>query len=194
MSPTPTQNARKQEPRRHLIRYHGVPAPHAADRALIVPTHSQAPPDNAPRSANPTPPRSTPMAWARLLARLILAHALQCARCGARMHWSPPGPTRTPYVPTSPVSACPLNRPPSPHRGYRHSHSSTAATDPSRHPLPPGGDYACPGRNHPPGTMLPSPTPRSSLEPPLNRAEPKKDPVPDLKPAHRRALPAAPGH
>jgi hypothetical protein len=37
--------------------------------------------------AGPTPPRSTRMAWACLLARVFLADALQCARCGARMQW-----------------------------------------------------------------------------------------------------------
>ena len=62
-------------------------APHAADGALIVPSPSRAPPDNAPRSANPTAPRPTPMSWACLLARVFLAAALQCARCGARMPW-----------------------------------------------------------------------------------------------------------
>jgi len=86
-------------PRLHLIRYHGVLAPHAADRALIVPSASHAPEDdahpgvgptpekNAPPNAHPAPPRSTPMTWARLLARVFLADALLCPRCGARMQW-----------------------------------------------------------------------------------------------------------
>ena len=67
----------------HLIRYHGVLAPHAADRALIVP--GATPIAVVPTRPNGTSaPRALRLSWARLLTRLFLADALQCARCGAR--------------------------------------------------------------------------------------------------------------
>ena len=71
--------------RLHLIRYHGVLAPHAADRALIVP---------AAEATDPTAPTATTTApgspvqrlqWAPLLARTRAVDITVCPRCGATM-------------------------------------------------------------------------------------------------------------
>ena len=64
-------------PRRHLIRYHGVLAPHAADRARIVPVASAAPAADPP-AAGRAPGR---LAWAQLLARVFRLD-LKCPACG----------------------------------------------------------------------------------------------------------------
>jgi hypothetical protein len=74
-------------PRMHLIRYHGVLAPHAAGRALIVPGASQLLPDPDPPAASTTPPPRSPLRWAALLARVFLADPEKCPHCGARMQW-----------------------------------------------------------------------------------------------------------
>jgi hypothetical protein len=74
-------------PRMHLIRYHGVLAPHAADRALIVPGASPSLPDPEPSATGATPPPRSRLLWASLLARVFLADAQKCPRCGARMQW-----------------------------------------------------------------------------------------------------------
>ena len=73
-------------PRLHLIRYHGVLAPHAADRVLIVPaaTEPVQRPGHAPAA---TAPHRLRLPWAQLLARVFLADAEKCPRCGARMRW-----------------------------------------------------------------------------------------------------------
>ena len=78
-------------PRLHLVRYHGVLAPNAADRACIVPT----PPaqDDDPACAHPPaePTHTTPgkrahrLAWARLLARVFLLDVTVCPACGGSM-------------------------------------------------------------------------------------------------------------
>ncbi len=74
-------------PRMHLIRYHGVLAPHATDRALIVPGASQPLADPEPPATPATPPPRSRLAWAALLARVFLADAEKCPHCGARMQW-----------------------------------------------------------------------------------------------------------
>ena len=72
-------------PHRHLIRYHGVLAPHAADRAQIVPT----PP--APPSATAAGTEATPrspvqrLQWAQRLARVLSLEVAVCPRCGGHM-------------------------------------------------------------------------------------------------------------
>jgi hypothetical protein len=58
-------------PRMHLIRYHGVLTPHAADRALIVPGASQPLADPEPPATPATPPPRSRLAWAALLARVF---------------------------------------------------------------------------------------------------------------------------
>ena len=73
-------------PRLHLIRYHGVLAPHAADRALIVPAANAT--DGAPPATANTVPLSPVqrLKWAQLLARTLAIDVTVCPRCGGTMH------------------------------------------------------------------------------------------------------------
>lgn len=68
-------------PRGHLVRFHGVLAPHAAWRPDIVP-NPPAPNTPQPISSNTgtRPPASLP--WAVLLARTFGLDVLTCSRCG----------------------------------------------------------------------------------------------------------------
>ena len=76
-------------PRSHLVRYHGVFAPHSRHRARIVPDHSKrpsptptAPPDTT--SPHTSPPSRSRLDWASLLRRVFAIDVLQCSRCGGR--------------------------------------------------------------------------------------------------------------
>lgn len=71
-------------PRSHLLRYHGVFAPHSKHRARIVPRRPQATP--APATASPQRPlRSrSRLDWASLLRRVFALDVLHCERCGGR--------------------------------------------------------------------------------------------------------------
>jgi len=74
-------------PRLHLIRYHGVLAPNAADRALIVPTPT-ATDGPAEKVTEATPAsRLQRLSWAALLARVFQVDAMVCPDCGGRMRW-----------------------------------------------------------------------------------------------------------
>ena len=66
-------------PRLHLIRFHGVLAPHAGLRAAIVPgpAHNAAVP--ADEQAHGAPAR---MGWARLLKRVFDLDLEHCPQCG----------------------------------------------------------------------------------------------------------------
>ena len=64
-------------PRCAAAPYHGVLAPHAADRAQIVPSTAAAPSGDAPASGR-APGR---LAWVRLLARVFRLE-LKCPACG----------------------------------------------------------------------------------------------------------------
>jgi hypothetical protein len=77
-------------PEKNLIRYHGVLAPAAPDRAQVIP----APPvpaeprgDRADTSArNPSPNRTGRyLLWAELLRRVFRAEVEKCPRCAGRM-------------------------------------------------------------------------------------------------------------
>jgi len=73
-------------PRLHLIRFHGVLAPHAKLRAEIVPSA----PLNAHQACDhhaQTPPSSAParMSWACLLKRVVELDIEYCPRCGGRL-------------------------------------------------------------------------------------------------------------
>lgn len=74
-------------PRIHLIRYHGVLAPNAADRALIVPAPTAT--DNTPQDPTRVAPlsRLQRLSWAALLARVWDIDASLCPRCGGRMRF-----------------------------------------------------------------------------------------------------------
>ena len=71
-------------PRLHLIRFHGVLAPHAKLRAAIVPS----PVDDAPEQASdrthaqPSPAR---LSWARLLKRVFQIDVERCPACGGTL-------------------------------------------------------------------------------------------------------------
>ena len=71
-------------PRLHLIRFHGVLAPHAKLRAAIVPPPSEnasgQPADHA--HAQPSPAR---MSWARLLKRVFDIDIEHCPECGGSL-------------------------------------------------------------------------------------------------------------
>ncbi len=75
-------------PRANLTRYHGVLAPNAKYRKLIVPT------PNARQRAKkrPKPPPSTqtdsplaPLSWAERLKRVFLIDIELCPKCGGRL-------------------------------------------------------------------------------------------------------------
>jgi len=91
-------------PRVHLTRYHGVLAPAAAWRALVIPTtdvHANEAGLNAVSSGQPSmipaaetepaqdmPPVSTRernYTWAELMKRVFRVDVLECERCGGRM-------------------------------------------------------------------------------------------------------------
>ena len=109
-------------PRVHLIRYHGVLAPNAADRALIVPG-PETTEDAAPAGTPPAPvSRRQRLAWAALLARVWGLDVTVCPRCGGRMQWvaalTDPDSVRT-YLtrvgrPADPPVIAPARPPPQP--------------------------------------------------------------------------------
>ncbi len=77
-------------PRGRLTRYHGVLAPHAADRAHIVPG-----PDTTEGPAATSTPAALGgqvqrLAWAHLLARVFAVDITLCPSCGGRMQWVAP--------------------------------------------------------------------------------------------------------
>jgi Putative transposase/Transposase zinc-binding domain len=80
-------------PRVHLVRYHGVFAPHAKWRAHIVPRKAaaglSAPVPSAPErrrvDLDGSPPRQRRLDWAALLLRVFKIDVLECERCGDRM-------------------------------------------------------------------------------------------------------------
>jgi hypothetical protein len=71
-------------PRAHQTRYHGILAPAAAWRSAVVPTgDNSATPEFL--GAASVPPRQRPK-WAVLLQKTFAVDALECLRCGGRMH------------------------------------------------------------------------------------------------------------
>jgi hypothetical protein len=66
-------------PRLHLIRFHGVLAPHAGLRAAIVPGPPHKPGDDAAHHAHEAPAR---MGWVRLLKRVFDIDLEHCPQCG----------------------------------------------------------------------------------------------------------------
>ena len=74
-------------PRLHLIRFHGVLAPHAKLRAQIVPSTPVSVPEACDHHAQ-TPPPEAParMSWACLLKRVFDIDIESCPRCGGRLN------------------------------------------------------------------------------------------------------------
>ena len=71
-------------PRRHLIRFHGVLAPHAKLRAAIVPIPAQTTQAHATGCAH-AHGGSARMSWARLLKRVFDIDIERCPRCGGNL-------------------------------------------------------------------------------------------------------------
>ena len=85
-------------PRGHLVRYHGVLAPGARSRALVVrdrtadeqPPASRLGPASVPCPATPRPDasigelRERRLTWAELMHRVFAVDVLECPRCGGR--------------------------------------------------------------------------------------------------------------
>ncbi len=73
-------------PRLNLVRYHGVLAPNAADRAQIVPGPKEEASAGRTSEGEPTPAqRRHRLAWAVLLARVFQFDVTECPACGGRM-------------------------------------------------------------------------------------------------------------
>jgi hypothetical protein len=69
-------------PRLHLIRFHGVLAPHAKLRAAIVPS---APEEAIVHAADHAHHRPARMSWARLLKRVFEIDIERCSNCGGSL-------------------------------------------------------------------------------------------------------------
>jgi Putative transposase/Transposase zinc-binding domain len=69
-------------PRLHLIRFHGVLAPHAKLRAAIVPSAPEEAIGHAADHAHHAPAR---MSWARLLKRVFDIDIERCSNCGGSL-------------------------------------------------------------------------------------------------------------
>jgi hypothetical protein len=72
-------------PRKHLTRFHGVFAAHAALRAAVTPAgRGPGARSRAGTVENPTP-RHVAMTWARRLQRVFAIDIERCVRCGGRL-------------------------------------------------------------------------------------------------------------
>jgi len=69
-------------PRRHLVRYHGILAPHAKDRDKIVPATSSGEQPVDEQSSTPRPYR---LSWAALIVRTFGLKLERCSLCGGEM-------------------------------------------------------------------------------------------------------------
>ena len=75
-------------PRLHLIRFHGVLAPNAKLRALVVPAGPQQEAGaSQPAVTEPSCPHDRParISWARLLERLFEIDLEHCPNCGGEL-------------------------------------------------------------------------------------------------------------
>jgi hypothetical protein len=79
-------------PRLHLIRFHGVLAPNAKLRALVVPQQVLQAPEPAPQEAKPAeceascaPHRPVRLSWAKLLKRVFDLELEHCPKCGGEL-------------------------------------------------------------------------------------------------------------
>jgi hypothetical protein len=70
-------------PRGHLVRFHGVFAPHSSRRRAVVPAQ---PPADAPEgSAEPPLRQPSRIPWAELFKRVFKEDVLRCSKCGGEM-------------------------------------------------------------------------------------------------------------
>ncbi len=79
-------------PRLHLIRFHGVLAPNAKLRALVVPQEVPQVPETPAQSvapaeceANCVHHRAVRLSWARLLKRVFALDLAHCPNCGGAL-------------------------------------------------------------------------------------------------------------
>ena len=78
-------------PRRHLIRFHGVLAPHAKLRAMVVPQAPEPPEPPAQQAkpaaceANCAHHRPARLSWARRLKRVFQLDLAHCPNCGGEL-------------------------------------------------------------------------------------------------------------
>jgi len=72
-------------PRLNLVRYHGILAPNARDRGLIVPGPSVSTPSSAAEASLVPPLRTHRLSWATLLARVFAFDVTVCPACGGRL-------------------------------------------------------------------------------------------------------------
>jgi hypothetical protein len=72
-------------PRLHLIRFHGVLAPHAKLRAEIVPSAPLNASQACDHHAQSSPASPARMSWAYLLQRVFDIDVEHCANCGGRL-------------------------------------------------------------------------------------------------------------
>lgn len=70
-------------PRTHLVRFHGLFAPNARHRRLVVPGPVRAPESEVAEPG--APPARTQMTWAQRLRRVFDIDISRCARCGAAL-------------------------------------------------------------------------------------------------------------
>jgi len=71
-------------PRSHLLRYHGVLAPNARHRRLVVPAPGPTPAARDDDEDTPAPMRA-PMSWIQRLRHVFDIDLIRCPRCGAAM-------------------------------------------------------------------------------------------------------------
>ena len=71
-------------PRLNLVRYHGILAPNAAGRRLVVPGRSVSP-DASSVGVSTVSPSRRRLGWAALLARVFAVDVTRCPRCGGRL-------------------------------------------------------------------------------------------------------------
>jgi hypothetical protein len=69
-------------PRRHLVRYHGILAPHSKQREKVVPATSE---EELSAGTPTTTRRNSRLTWAMLLARTFGLKLERCSLCGAEM-------------------------------------------------------------------------------------------------------------
>jgi hypothetical protein len=83
------ESARSEEgapmPRKHLTRFHGVFAPHAALRAAVTPAGRGLGAGGRSTTAERQTPRHVTMTWARRQKRVFGIEIEPCARCGGRL-------------------------------------------------------------------------------------------------------------
>ena len=86
------RRGRTARPRLHLIRFHGVLAPNAKLRALVVPREVLQAPKPAPQKAKPAEceencahHRPVRLSWAKLLKRVFDLDLQHCPNCGGEL-------------------------------------------------------------------------------------------------------------